>query len=261
MKTMRAPVAAGHFYPEGADELTSAVDRLLDDASQTALPRPPAGLVVPHAGYAYSGPVAAAAFAALRPLASSIRRIVLLGPAHFVSLEGYAISGAESWRTPLGEVPVDDELRAAAVGAGATVDEEPHRPEHAIEVQLPFLQRSLGNGFAILPVAVGVAAPTEVAAFLEAIPSEVVVIVSTDLSHYRDAETARRLDRRTIDEVVARRPDAIHPDDACGAFALRGLVEHARRRELDVRVLDLRNSADTAGDPTRVVGYAALTVG
>lgn len=256
--TERPPAVAGAFYPADPGELAADVDRLLAEARPVEPGGDPLALVVPHAGYVYSGPVAATAYALLRERA--IARVALLGPAHFVPLAGAAVTAAERWRTPLGDVSIDHALRETAVAIGAVVDERVHEPEHAIEVQLPFLQRGLGAGFQVLPIAVGVAEATWVADLIAALLPHALVVVSTDLSHYLDHATARRLDRRTADAVVAREPDRIGRDDACGSFALRGLVELARRDDLAVRLLDLRTSADTAGDPGRVVGYGAFAI-
>ncbi|MBI3648853.1 MAG: AmmeMemoRadiSam system protein B [Actinobacteria bacterium] len=257
---IRLPAAAGTFYPAGAGRLVLTVDALLAGAS---LPRGerPWGIVVPHAGYRYSGPVAASAYAALRPWADRISRVVLIGPAHFVPLEGCAVTTALAWRTPLGDVPVDEELREAAVRAGCRLDERPHSPEHSLEVQLPFLQRLLGANLRILPIAAGRAPAGEVAGVLGAIErSADIVVASTDLSHYLDLDTARAADRRTADAVLARDPEAIGPEDACGMYALRGVLKHARLTGKRIDLLDLRTSGDTAGDPERVVGYGAFTV-
>jgi hypothetical protein len=198
--------------------------------------------------------VAASAFA----LVSRAARVALLGPSHFVPLDGLAVSGAEAWTTPLGEVPVAADLREAALGAGATVDDRPHTRDHALEVELPFLQRACPEGLEILPVAVGRATAEDVARLIEAL--DALVAVSTDLSHYHDAATAARLDRVTADAVVRREVGAIHADAACGIYALRGLVAHARREDFEIELLDLRTSADTAGTPESVVGYGAFAV-
>jgi len=261
MNEVRRAAAAGTFYPGSGRELEAEVDRLLELAE-----RPPWGadvpsvVVVPHAGYAYSGPVAASAYAGLRDTEPDA--IAILGPAHFVPLRGFAVPAAAGWETPLGVAEIEPSLRDVAVHGCALVDDLPHEPEHSIEVQLPFLQRLFGPQVRVLPVAVGLSEPGEVAdliaAFLERVA---LVVVSTDLSHYHDLETARRLDRLTADAVLARRPDAIGPDDACGVFGLRGAVELARREDRTVQLLDLRTSGDTAGDPSRVVGYAAFAIG
>ncbi len=254
----RRAAAAGTFYPSDPGELAAQVDALLDEARPPGDVGEPLALVVPHAGYVFSGPVAATAYALLR--GREISRIALLGPAHFVPLLGTAVPGVDTWRTPLGPVRIDPDLRRAAVGAGAVVDDRPHELEHSLEVQLPFLSRALGREPAILPIAVGVAEPRSVADLIAALLPHAFVVVSTDLSHYHDRATAERLDRRTAEAVLAREPDAIGAEDACGSFVLRGLVELARREGLIVRLLDLRTSADTAGDPRRVVGYGAFVV-
>ena len=250
---VRAPVVAGLFYPEDPSELAGAVDALLDLAEPNAAADVSA-LVAPHAGYTFSGPVAASAFV----LAPRAARVVLLGPSHFVPLDGLAVSGADAWATPLGKVPVADDLRRAAVGIGAAVDEAPHARDHALEVELPFLQRACPDGLEVLPVAVGRTRPEEVAALIESL--DALVVVSTDLSHYLDDATARQVDGKTAEAIVHRDPGAIGDDAACGVFALRGLVEHARRRDLEVELLDLATSADTGGGPERVVGYGAFAV-
>jgi AmmeMemoRadiSam system protein B len=259
---VRTPAVAGTFYPARPGELERMVDDLLAGAPIPEGAPPPAALVVPHAGYVYSGPVAATAYARLITAAASISRVVAFGPVHYVPVRGAAVPAALAWATPLGEVPIDPGLRERAVARGAAVDDRPHAPEHALEVQLPFLQRILGEGFTFLPVAVSEQTASETADLIDAFFGETgtLVLVSTDLSHYHGVETARRLDRQTAQTVVARNAAALGEGDACGIFALRGLVELARRKDLPVELLDLRTSADTAGDPHRVVGYGAFAV-
>lgn len=249
----RAPVAAGLFYPSSPTELRELVDALLDRAGR----RPASdlsGLVAPHAGFAYSGPVAASAFA----LMPDVDRVVLLGPSHHVPLAGPAVTGAKAWETPLGEVRVSSRLRKTAVAAGALVDDEPHARDHALEVELPFLQRTCPRGLEILPVAVGSTVTGDVVQLIEAL--DAFVVVSTDLSHYLPDEFARQHDLETADAVLRREPHAIRDGDACGVFALRGLVELARRHHLEIELLDLRTSADTTGDRSSVVGYGAFAL-
>ncbi len=259
LDVIRRPVAAGTFYPQDPDELARTVDELLAGARPDAAAPTPKALVAPHAAYAYSGPVAASAYGLLGG-SRHLRRIALVGPAHFMPLQGSAVPSAVAWRTPLGNVEVDAELRDLAIGCGATADDRPHGHDHALEVQLPFLIRTLDPGFSILPVAVG--SPAPVADLLDLLWERMdLAVVSTDLSHYRDDRTTKVLDRRTAGAVLARDPDAISDDAACGAQALRGLVTLSRRRTLDVRLLDLRTSADAAGDPERVVGYGAFAFG
>lgn len=263
---MRAPAVAGRFYPAPAGELAATVDALLaeaaagDDAARAPGPPPPPGrpvraLVVPHAGYIYSGPVAARGYAWAGGDLATSDRVVLLGPSHYVALRGMACAAAARWRTPLGEVAVE---RAPGVPA----DDRPHAAEHALEVQLPFLQRLINGRFSIVPIAVGVTEPGEVADLLDVLAATrpAMVVVSTDLSHYHDAATATRRDTRTSAAVVARDVGAIGPEDACGSWALRGLLEHCLRHGRSVHLLDRRTSADTAGDPDRVVGYGSFVV-
>ena len=260
MTVIRRPLAAGLFYPAHPDELAETVDRLLAAAPTTLLDGQLHALVAPHAGYLYSGAVAAAAFAAV-PRADGPLRVALFGPSHFAPLVGAAVSAADAWATPLGEVPVDDELRTTAVEAGAVVDERPHRDDHALEVELPFLQRRRRDCLRVLPVAIGdTDAGARVAAALAA---ESLLVVSTDLSHYYDDETACRLDRRTAEAVLSLDADAIGDLDACGAAALRALVRCAQREQWACTLLDLRTSAEASGDLHRVVGYGAFafTVG
>jgi AmmeMemoRadiSam system protein B len=258
VSVVREPVAAGTFYPGDPRTLRRTIDALLADAHER-LVAPPWGVVVPHAGYVYSGPIAATAYAAVRPWAGRIRRVLLLGPAHFVPLAGLAVAVADAWGTPLGEVPIDPRGRDAAVAAGCVADDAPLAPEHSLEVQVPFLQRIVGDGLSLVPVAVGASPPGDVAALLGALEADLVV-VSTDLTHYLDHATARALDRRTAEAVVRGRHEEIGPGDACGVFALRGVVAYAGPAGLAVRLLDLRTSADTVGEPGRVVGYGAFAI-
>ena len=253
---------AGRFYPGDAATLAETVDRLLDAVDVPADDRLAAGYVAPHAGYRFSGPIAAHPYARLRTHAEAVRRIVLVGPSHFVRLDGAAVPTVDNWATPLGEVAIDAEVRGALLAARlVTADDAPHQREHSIEVQLPFLLRALGDR-PVLPIGVGVSTVENtvdiVSAALEAAGEGAVLVCSTDLSHYHDQQTALELDRRTADAVMDLRPDAIGVRDACGVFALRGIVGWAARRGLTPELLDLRTSADTQGDPERVVGYPAF---
>jgi len=262
MSRVRIPAVAGSFYPANPTSLASAVDAMLGDDAPIDVP-PPKALIVPHAGYVYSGPVAASAYRLLRPARTRIRRVVLVGPAHFVPVEGIATTAADAFATPLGDVVVDDELRRAILGLPRVlVDDQAHASEHSIEVELPFLQRVL-DAFTLLPIVVGDARPPEVANVLERVYGgpETLLVISSDLSHYLDYETATACDRGTADVIVARRFEEIAPGHACGAAALCGVLELARRRDLAVRLLDLRNSGDTAGSRDEVVGYGAFALG
>ena len=259
---VRAPAVAGTFYPGRPAELEQMVDDLLAGAPIPDEASLPAALVVPHAGYVYSGPVAATAYARLHGKAASISRVVAFGPVHYVPVRGAAVPAAEAWATPLGEVPIDPVFRQRALERGAAVDDRPHAPEHALEVQLPFLQRLLGEGFTFLPVAVSELSAAQAADLIGGFFGEkgTLVLVSTDLSHYHDLATARRLDRHAADAILARNASALSSDDACGFYPLRGLVELARRKDLAFELLDLRTSGDTAGGPERVVGYGAFAI-
>jgi AmmeMemoRadiSam system protein B len=259
---VRPPAVAGSFYPASPAGLARHIDGLLD-AATAAPPGPlPAALVVPHAGTIYSGPVAASAYARLRPHASSILRVVAFGPVHRVPVRGAAVPSSDAWATPLGEVPIDGELRRRAVARGAATDDRPHAPEHALEVQLPFLQRVLPDGFSFLPVAVSEMPAKATADLIGEFVGEkgTLVVVSTDLSHYHDLATARRLDGATADAILALEPENLSGEDACGYYPLRGLLELGRGKSLHIRMLDLRTSGDTAGDPVSVVGYGAFEV-
>lgn len=257
MKRIREPAVAGSFYPSNPDELRTAVETLLDRAVVRENPVPRA-LVVPHAGYIYSGPVAASAYAQLLPHRESIRRVVLLGPAHRIPLRGLALPGCEVFDSPLGPVPLDldttDKLNHPAV----TVDPEAHRLEHSLEVQLPFMQVVLGN-FLLVPLVVGAADAETVSAVIRPLwdkPSTLLV-VSTDLSHYLPYDEAQRRDHATCKSIEGLDASCIGHSDACGAAPLKGLLAAASRKGLAVHTLDLRNSGDTAGGRAQVVGYGA----
>lgn len=256
--TIRPPAVAGLFYPAGREELSRTVTALLDAAAETAQ-RPPKAIIVPHAGYVYSGPVAAGAYALLKPLHGRIRRVLLLGPAHRVALRGLAVPDARVFHTPLGDVRID----AAALAAlrdlpQVVVSDHAHAGEHSLEVQLPFLQTVIGD-FELLPLVVGDATPEEVAQVLERLwgGEETLIVVSSDLSHYHGYAEARRLDRATAGAIAGLHAD-LDPEQACGAYPVNGLNLVAQRHGLQPVLLDLRNSGDTAGDRSRVVGYAAF---
>ena len=262
MRTMRVrpPAVAGLFYPADPTELESAVEAYLEVDARTG-PAPKA-IVAPHAGYVYSGPIAGSAYTRVRPARGRITRVVLLGPAHRTPGAGIAASGADAFATPLGQLAVDTGARDALVDAGlVALRDDAHAEEHSLEVQLPFVQVCLGEVM-VLPLAVGQVSPDRVADVLDRTwgGDETLVVVSTDLSHYQDHTTATELDRRTAEAVVAGRPERLGRSDACGVIPLQGLLTAATGRGLDVELLDLRTSADTAGGPDRVVGYGAFAV-
>ena len=263
VRRVRRPAVAGSFYPADATELRSAIERSFADARPSDADAPvPKALVVPHAGYVYSGPVAATGFARLLAGRMTIRRVVLLGPSHRVPLRGLGLSSADVWATPLGEVAVDHVDDQALLDLPAVVvDDAAHGPEHSLEVQVPFLQSVLDE-FRLVPVIVGAAGAEEVASLLDLLwgGPETVVVVSTDLSHYHPQHDAVRLDARTAAAVVARDGAAIGDRGACGARPLRGLLAAAAAHDLNVQPLDLRTSGDTAGDSSSVVGYGAFAL-
>ncbi len=260
---VRPTAVAGTFYPAGEEALRRALDDAFRGArhDQAAGPAPKA-IIAPHAGYVYSGPVAATAYERLAPDRDVIRRIVLLGPSHRVPLRGMAVPSTDLFDSPLGAVAVDAELRDRVLALpGVGISDEAHAGEHSLEVHLPFLQRVLAE-FTVLPLVVGVTPPETVAGVLDAVwgGPETRIVVSSDLSHYHDHDTATRLDARTAEAIVAGRLDAIADDDACGAYPVRGLLAAAARRGLRVEALDLRTSGDTAGPRDRVVGYGAFAL-
>lgn len=219
----------------------------------------PKAIIAPHAGYVYSGAVAASAYARIRPAAGRISKVVLLGPCHRVPLRGLALSSAESFATPLGEVPIDAELARRLLDMPQVqIFDATHAQEHSLEVHLPFLQEILG-AFTLLPLVVGDATPEEVADVLDAVwgGPETLIVISSDLSHYENYETARQMDGATSRAIEDLDPARIGPYDACGRIPVGGLLTVARRRGLAVSTVDLRNSGDTAGSHDRVVGYGS----
>jgi MEMO1 family protein len=257
----RAPAVAGLFYPAEPPRLRACVAALLA-AAPTFAASPPKALIAPHAGYIYSGGVAATAFATLRSGAAAIKRVVLIGPTHYVATRGIAAAAADAFATPLGRVPVDDDaLMTVADLPFLTRDDTPHAPEHALEVELPFLQALL-PAFALVPLLVGDASSEEVAQVLRRLwgGPETVIVVSSDLSHYHDYETARRLDAATAAAIEGGEWRRLDATCACGFLAVAGLLAEAVRRRLEPRRLALCNSGDTAGSRDRVVGYGAWLV-
>ena len=257
MTQIREPSFAGHFYPDHPGELSKTVQGMLH-ASQAGPGTAPKALIVPHAGYVYSGPVAATAYARLQPYHDSYERVVLLGPCHRVATVGLAISTADAFRTPLGNVPVDHEAIKRLVHHRVIRSDAPHSIEHSLEVHLPFLQQVLEN-FTLVPLVVGDASKEEVGEVLEQLwgGPETLIVISSDLSHYHDYETARQMDSSTSMAIESLKPAAIHYDDACGRNPISGLLLIADKLGLQAETLDLRNSGDTAGPRDSVVGYGA----
>ena len=263
MSQLRQPAVAELFYPANPGRLRRMVREYLTAAplfAEVTGKDAPKALIVPHAGYVYSGPVAGAAYARLRPWSSRLRRIVLLGPAHRTPLRGLALPEAAQFATPLGTVPVDGQAIALLRDLPQVrINAKAHALEHSLEVHLPFLQEVLEPGFTIVPLLAGDTSPAEVAAVLESLwdGEETLIVVSSDLSHYHDYETACQIDQETSRVIEALQFEALTPECACGCLPIQGLLLALRGRALRVVKLDLRNSADTAGNRDQVVGYGA----
>ena len=258
MQTTRAPAVAGLFYPANAAELHTQLQTFLNQAQPSAGP-PPKAIIAPHAGYIYSGPIAASAYAQLKAARSIITRVVLLGPSHRVGFRGIAVSSMQTFATPLGQIPVDQEaVEQVRQLPDVGLLEQAHAQEHSLEVHLPFLQEVLGN-FKLVPLVVGDARPQQVGAVLEALwgGPETLIVISSDLSHYHDYQTAQYLDNQTSKAIEALRFEDIGYEQACGRNPVNGLLWVARRKSLHGETLDLRNSGDTAGSRDQVVGYGA----
>jgi MEMO1 family protein len=254
----RPPAVAGHFYDVDPHGLEAEVGRLLASAPKPESLRRPKALIVPHAGYLYSGQVAATGFATLSR-GTPPACVVLIGPAHYVPFRGIAAPTVDAFETPLGPVPLDRNALQAIAGLPAvTFSDAPHAPEHALEVELPFLQWLLPS-FAAVPLLVGEARPQEVAVILNRLwgGPDTVVVISSDLSHFHDYDTARRRDAATAEMIERGDWARIGPADACGCLAIAGLLIETTRRGLAARRLALCNSGDSAGPRDRVVGYGA----
>ena len=263
MASIRPAAVAGMFYPGESRALAAEVARFLGSGDTELAPRLafPKALVVPHAGYVYSGAIAARAYQELSAARGIVRRVVLLGPAHRVPVRGLAAPGVDAFETPLGVVPLDRAALRSLADLPQVVRSDPaHALEHSLEVQLPFLQTMLGE-FSLVPFAVGMAAVTEVAEVLERLwgGGETLLVISTDLSHYHAYADARRVDAATLARIAARHTDIDH-DEACGATPLNGLLSCASRRGIPVRLLAACNSGDTAGGKDSVVGYSSFAL-
>ncbi len=259
MPGIRPAAVAGLFYPDSPQRLKRTLEALLANAPGAERSAPPKALIVPHAGYVYSGAVAASAYARLSELRGRIRRVVLLGPTHRVYVRGLALPEAERFATPLGEVPLDREgMQLLSALPQVSQSAAAHQMEHSLEVQLPFLQHVLGD-FQLLPLVVGEASAEDVAEVLEKVwgGNETLIVISSDLSHFLPDSLARQMDGGTVEAILTLNPHLNH-EQACGATPVNGLLVAARKHGLHPVVLDVRNSSQTAGDPERVVGYAAF---
>jgi len=259
--SVRPAAVAGLFYPSDPEQLRDVVAQYLTDAPVNNLRSTPKALIVPHAGYVYSGPVAAAAYARIADRRNEIRRVVLLGPSHRVYLQGIALPRSDAFRTPLGTLEIDPDGKALLLqGADIVWSDTPHAQEHCLEVQLPFLQMILEE-FTVLPLVVGSASPQQVATVLTPFwnDEQTLVLISSDLSHYHDYQRAQAIDRATS-EAILRLSTSLSGEQACGAACINGLLYLCRERGLDVNEIARMNSGDTAGDRQRVVGYGAFAV-
>jgi AmmeMemoRadiSam system protein B/AmmeMemoRadiSam system protein A len=262
MASVRPPAVAGTFYPRDARSLAAEIDDLIGGVEQLA-PRLgfPKALVVPHAGYIYSGPVAARAYDDIAPARGIVKRVVLLGPVHRVAVRGLALPAAEFVDTPLGRIPIDQNARRELAALPQVMTSAPaHALEHSLEVQLPFLQKALGD-FTLVPLAVGTASVEEVAAVLEHLwgGPETLIVISTDLSHYHAYDEARQIDGSTIARI-ARLASDINHEEACGATPLNGLLKVVKNKKLSIKLLAACNSGDTAGGKGQVVGYSSFAL-
>lgn len=259
MRRIREPAVAELFYPGDPQALREQVERCLAGAGAGAAAPIPKAIIAPHAGLVYSGSVAAHAYARLVPAATRISRVVLLGPSHRVHLSGLALPDADAFRTPLGLVEIDPSARAQLQDLDqVSVCAAAHAAEHSLEVQLPFLQQVLSR-FVLVPLVAGDASPAAVAEVLDRLwdAEQTLIVVSSDLSHYHDYTSARRIDAATTAAIEALELDALGPHQACGCVPVRGLLHSARARGMRATTLCVANSGDTAGPRDRVVGYGA----
>ena len=257
MSNIRPPAVAGIFYPADPQLLQASVDNYL--ALATTEGTAPKAIIAPHAGYIYSGPIAANAYHLLLSARSTITRVVLLGPSHRIPLTGLALCSADCYSTPLGTIELDHTVDKTLLNLPqVSLLDEAHAMEHSLEVELPFLQTVL-DSFSLLPLVVGSASAEEVRAVLDMLwgGDETLVIISSDLSHYHDYNTAQKLDQKTSQAIRSLSPERVESDLACGAIPINGLLLQAKKQGLHATQLDLRNSGDTAGGSGQVVGYGA----
>ena len=260
MTAIRSSAIAGSFYPADPAALQQQVQGFLSAAQVPAAAAVPKAIIAPHAGYIYSGPIAASAYARVAPARGRIERVVLIGPSHRVPFRGIAVdTGAEAWRTPLGDVPLDREMIHRLMQRGlAGALEQAYQGEHALEVHIPFLQAALGT-FRLVPLVAGDAGPEAVAALLEEAwgGPETLIVISTDLSHYLDYDACRTSDTKAAEAIERLDVSGLSSDEACGRVPVRGMLLAATRKGMSIARLDLRNSGDTAGPRDRVVGYGS----
>ncbi|MCB1691841.1 MAG: AmmeMemoRadiSam system protein B [Pseudomonadales bacterium] len=261
MGAIRMPAVAGTFYTANPVELEREIDALIEADGASDSDETPKALIAPHAGYVYSGPIAASVYRKLRPGRGRIKRVILLGPSHRVGFRGIAASSADYFRTPLGDIPVDTNAIKEVVGLpNVGYLDEAHTHEHSLEVHLPFLQRVLGD-FSLVPLVVGDANKEEVAQVLEKLwgAEETLIVISSDLSHYHPYDEARTIDAQTARKIMAL-DSTLQGEEACGCRPINGLLHLLKQKGLGIDQVLVRNSGDTAGDHSRVVGYGAWSV-
>jgi AmmeMemoRadiSam system protein B/AmmeMemoRadiSam system protein A len=256
--TVKMPAVAGSFYPADSHELRSMIASFLAEATLTETPHPRI-IIAPHAGYIFSGAIAANAYRVLSTM-QHIKRVVLLGPAHYVAIDGVALPSYTAFRTPLGDIPVDHSVYPTLLTIPhVNVVDEPFEREHSLEVQLPFLQTLLPH-CNIVPILVGHPDKTLIVNLINQFWSDpdTLIVVSSDLSHYHKYDVAKQIDQQTLSAILKLEPDLIEPERACGCFAIKGALEFAKQKRLQPSLKDLRNSGDTQGPRDRVVGYSAI---
>lgn len=259
MKQIRQPAVAGMFYPADPNVLSNDIQTYLDSANDIKAQSSVKAIVVPHAGFIYSGPVAASAYKQLFSRSDKIKRVVLLGPSHRVAFSGLAVPSSDEFNTPLGNITIDQAgIQSLSDLPQVIVSDQAHRDEHSLEVQLPFLQSILGD-FTLIPLVVGDTGRHDVAEVISRLwgGDETLIVISTDLSHYHQYHEAQKMDRATSDAIENLKPDIIGYEDACGRNGLKGMMTVAIEKNLQAEILDLRNSGDTAGSKDQVVGYGA----
>ncbi len=256
MTTIRNPAVAGMFYPADPEELQTTIHNML--AKAKADQPVPKAIIAPHAGYIYSGPVAASAYACLASATNTIKQIILLGPSHRYPFRGIAAPEADIFATPLGQIKIDQK-NIAKIASQIIISDAAHAEEHSLEVQLPFLQILLKD-FSLIPLVIGMTDADHIAKILDQLwgGDETLIIISSDLSHYHDYATAQNMDQQAVQAILDLKPEALNEDQACGRLPIKGLLQIAAQKKLKPQLIDLRNSGDTAGPKNQVVGYAAI---
>lgn len=260
MQNVRQPAVAGAFYPDNPEALKAMLEGYLQQI--TPVDKVPKAIIVPHAGYIYSGEVAASAYARLLPKRQIIKRVILLGPSHRVGFTGLALSHAEAFRTPLGDIPLDtDAIASLSHYPFVEYRDQAHLSEHSLEVQLPFLQITL-DSFCMIPMVAGDCPAEQIEQVLELFygKEDTLIVISSDLSHFHDYATAQRMDKATSKTIEQLAYQHLDYDSACGRVPVSGLLALAKKKSLKIETIDLRNSGDTAGDKSRVVGYGAYVI-